>query len=443
MDIDKNQKHSLYLRLLRSVRVSSMPNIDFSRALYLDSLYVLDFSPIKVLLSVIRSLFFKVPELDIRIDNKPILMLTTVHARDDHDSYWDAVKTLFPVKDEIIFNNRFTAKEYFKNISFAGITSRFRLYREAYRALKKIETRFHRSYLASKIVTCEKYINSVKDRIKDTKVVFVFCDTFLFENVLIQFMRHRGIVSITAQHGQPVFFGWDKDHLNQSQILNFSSDYYLAKGNFAKRQFLKAGFDEKRIIVSGSMNKAVPKVSGCHTQNIFGVFTDCILYDFAEYTNRKLIEMAEAISEKIDMTYFLKVHPSDTSEEYSQLVSHRCVGVCRQEYANEELFGQIEFGIMSASAIYLDMLYANVKCYQLQTKIPFPIVESPADQFETCDQFADKLSAWRQLSFAEKEQYFTVQQREYGSCENTGPKIQEFVRSIINRLDHQEEWRLK
>lgn len=439
MDIDKNQKHSLYLRLLRSVRVSSMPNIDFSRALYLDSLYVLDFSGIKALLSVIRSLFFKVPELDIRIGNNPLLMLTTIHARDDHDSYWDAMKNLFPVKDEIILNNRFTAKEYLKNISFRGIANRIGCYREAYRALKKIKSRIHRSYLASKIVTCEKYINSVKDRIDNTKAVFVFCDTFLFENVLIQFMRHRGIVSITAQHGQPVFFGWDKDHLNQSQILNFSSDYYLAKGNFAKRQFLKAGFDEKRIIVSGSMNKTVHKLSDRSPQNRFGVFTDCILYDFADGTNKKLIKMAEAVSEKINMPYFIKVHPSETAPDYRRLVSDRCIGIYRQEYANEELFGQIEFGIMSASAIYLDMLYANVKCYQLQTKIPFPIVESPADQFESCEQFADKLCAWRQLSFAEKEQYFAGQQREYGSCENTGPKIQEFVGAIIDRLDHQEE----
>ncbi len=439
MIADKNKKHLRYLSLLRTVKLASLPEVDFSKALYLDSLYVFDLNWLKVLMTLIRSLLFKVPELDIRIENNPILMLTTIYARDDHDSYWDSIKNLFPVKDEIIFNDRFTAKEYFKNISLWGIAERISHYRENYKALRRFKNKFHRCYLASKMVTCEKYINAVKNRIKDTKVVFVFCDTFLFENVMIQFMQHKGIVSITAQHGQPLFFGWDKDHLNQSQILNFSSDYYIAKGNFAKMQFIKAGFDEKRIVVLGSMNKAVYMLSGICSQNIFGVFTDCILYDFAGYTNKKLIEMAEAISEKMNMSYFIKVHPSDTSPDYNRIVSHRCIGIYQLEYSNEELFGRIEFGIMSASAIYLDMLYANVKCFQMQTEIPFPIVESPTDLFENCEQFADKLCVWRQLSSTEKEWYFAEQQKEYGSCEYTGERIQAFVKTILNRMNGQEE----
>lgn len=439
MIIDKNKKHSEYLALLKTVKSVSFPEIDFSKALYLDSLYVLDFHWIKALTTVIRSLFFKVPELDIRIGNNQVLMLTTIHARNDHDSYWGAIKELFPVKDEIIFHNRFTAKKYLQSISLWGITDRIRRYRKAYGTLKIIGNRFHRSCLASKMVTCEKYIGAIKDQIKDTKVVFAFCDTFLFENVMIQYMRHRGIVSITTQHGQPVFFGWDKDHLNQSQILNFSSDYYLAKGNFARRQFVKAGFDETRIIVLGSMNHTIRKLSDRSSQNVFGVFTDCILYDFAGYTNPKLVAMAEAVSEKMNMSYFIKVHPSETAPDYHRLVSHRCIGIYRQEYSNEVLFGRIAFGIMSASAIYLDMLYANVKCYQMQTKIIFPIVESPSDLFETCEQLADKFRAWRKLSSKEKEQYFAEQQKEYGSCENTGQKIQNFVSSILNPIKSQEK----
>lgn len=437
MIIDKNKKHSEYLTLLKTIKSVSFPEIDFSKALYLDSLYVLDFHWFKAVTAVVRSLFFKIPELDIRIENNSLLMLTTIHARNDHDSYWGAIKDLFPVKDEIIFHNRFTAKGYLKNISLWGITNRISRYRKAYDALKEIKNRAHRSYLASKTVTCEKYIDAIKDQIKDTKVVFAFCDTFLFENVMIQFMGHRGIVSITAQHGQPVFFGWDKDHLNQSQILNFSSDYYLAKGNFAKRQFVKAGFDKKRIVVIGSMNNTVHKSLERSHQNVFGVFTDCILYDFADDTNPKLIAMAEAVAEKMNMSYFIKVHPSETVPDYHRLVSHRCIGIYRQEYANETLFGRIEFGIMSASAIYLDMLYANVKCYQMQTKISFPIVESPSDKFETCGQLSDKFSTWKKRSLKEKEQYFTEQQKEYGSCENTGQKIQDFVRSILN-IENQE-----
>lgn len=438
MSIDKNKKHSEYLDLLKTVRLASFPEIDLSRALYLDSLYTLDLNRIKVIKALIRSLFFKVPELNVRTRNNPILMLTTVHARDDHDSYWNSIKDLFPVKDEMILDSRFTVKEYLANISLQGIPDRIRSYRGAYGALQVIKNKLHRGYLASKIITCEKYINEVKDQIKDTKAAIAFCDTFLFENVMIQFMHHKGITTITFQHGQPVFFGWDKDHLNQSQILNFSSDYYIAKGNYARMQFIKAGFDPKRIVVLGSMNKAVHKLSGSSSGNVFGVFTDCILYDFAVYTNRKLIEMAEEISGKMHMTYFIKVHPSDTSFEYNRIISHRCVGIYKQEYSNEELFGRIEFGLMSASAIYLDMLYANIKCYQMQTRISFPIVESRDDQFKTCEEFMSRFCAWKQLSTAEKERYFAKQQEEYGSCGNTGQKIQHFVKSITDHLQCQE-----
>lgn len=438
MIIDKNKKHSEYLELLKTVRLISFPEIDLSKALYLDSLYVFDLSRGEVIKALIRSLFFKVPELDIRLGNNPILMLTTIHARIDHDSYWDSIKDLFSAKDEIILNNRFTVKEYLANISLQGIAGRIRSYRKAYGALQVIRNKFHRSYLAAKMITCEKYINAVKDLIRDTKAAIAFCDTFLFENVMIQFMHHKGIATITFQHGQPVFFGWDQDHLNQSQILNFSSDYYIAKGNYSRRQFMKAGFDAKKIVVLGSMNKTVYKSTVNGFQNIFGVFTDCILYDFADYTNRKLIEIAEEVSEKLNMTYFVKVHPSDTSFGYNRIVSHRCTGIYKQEYSNEELFVRIAFGIMSASAIYLDMLYANVKCYQMRTKIPFPIVESQGDRFESCEELVDKFSAWERLSASEREQYFAKQKEEYGSCGNTGQKIRDFVNAIADPFQRQE-----
>lgn len=434
MTVNKDKKHSEYLNLLRTVKLDSLPGIDLSRALYLDGLYTFDLTLTKVIKALARSWFFKVPELRIKLDNNRILMLTTVHARNDHDSYWNSIKELFPVKDEIILNNRFTTKEYLKNISFRGMIDRIQRYRSAYRALKVIENKLHRSYFASKLLTCEKYINEIKDQTRSTKVVFAFCDTFLFENVLIQFMRNKGVVCITTQHGQPVFRGWDTDHLNQSQIFNFSSDYYIAKGNYSKRQFVKAGFDEKKIVVLGSMNKEIRKLPFHNSESIFGVFTDCILYDFASYTNRKLIERAEDISKKIDLPYFLKVHPSDTPQKYTSLVSERCIGIYKDEYANEELFRRIEFGIISASAIYLDMLYSDVKCYQLKTKIEFPIVENQEDIFESSDQFMDRLDAWRRLPVPEKDMYFSEQQKEYGSCENTGQRIRNFVMSFIETI---------
>ena len=431
MIADKDQMHSEYLNLLRTVRLNSFPEIDLSKALYLDSLYIFDLNWIKVLKALIRSWFFKTPELDVRIRDNSILMLTTIHARYDHDSYWNSIKKLFPVKDEIILNDRFIVKEYLKNISLRGIAGKMRSYRNAYSALKVIENKSHRSYLASKIITCEKYINEINDQAKNTKVVIAFCDTFLFENVMIQFMHNQGAVCITTQHGQPVFRGWDKDHLNQSQIFNFSSDYYMAKGNYSKKQFVKAGFDERKIIVLGSMNKEICKLHFDDSRKIFGVFTDCVLYDFASDTNKKLIHMAEEISEKLNMSYFIKIHPSDTLKNYHGIVTSGCMGIYKDEYPNEELFGKIEFGIMSASAIYLDMLYSNVKCYQMKTEIEFPIVESQDDIFESCDQFMDKIDTWRHLPVTEKDMYFTEQQKEYGFCENTGQRIQAFVESFL------------
>ena len=430
---DKNKKHSEYLNLLRTVRLDSFPELDLSKALYLDSLYAFDLNWAKVLKALIRNCFYKIPELDIRLRDNSILMLTTIHGRNDHDSYWNSLKELFPVKDEIILNDRFTAMEYLKNVSLKGILSRMKRYRNAYIALKVIEKKSHRSYLASKIVRCEKYINEIKNQTQNTKVVIAFCDTYLFENVMIQFLHNRGAVCITNQHGQPVFRGWDKDHLNQSQIFNFSSDYYIAKGNYSKRQFVKAGFNEKKIVVLGSMNKEIPKLRFHDSPKKFGVFTDCVLYDFAGDTNKKIIKMAEKISEKMNMSYFIKIHPSDALKNYNSIITSGCVGIYKDEYTNAELFEQIEFGIMSASAIYLDMLYANVKCYQMKTNIEFPIVESQEDIFECCDQFMAKFAIWRRLPAAEKEIYFAEQQKEYGFCENTGQKIQAFVASFIEK----------
>ncbi len=434
VDVDKSKKHSEYLSLLGGIRIDFLPQIDLSKALYLDSLYIFDLNWIKVIKVIIRNLLFDIPELDIKIKNNELLMLTTIYGRSDHDGYWDSIKELFPVKDEIILNNNITVKKYIKNISVKGAFKKVKKYWHACKALNVIQNKLYRSYLASKIITCEKYINEIKNRIQDTKIVIAFCDTFLFENTIIQYLHNQGVICITNQHGQPVFRGWNKDHLNQSQIFNFSSDYYLAKGNFSKKQFIKAGFDEKKIVVLGSMNKTVSKLHSNGFKKVFGVFTDCILYDFAGFTNKKIIKMAAEISEKINMSYYIKIHPLDKPENYQNIISHRCIGVYKDEYSNNELFQQIEFGLISASAIYLDMLYANVKCYQVRTEINFPIVENSDDIFENCDQFIDKLYTWRQLPETEKEMHFTEQQKEYGLCDNTGQRIQNFVQSLIKAI---------
>ena len=67
----------------------------------------------------------------------------------------------------------------------------------------------------------------------------------------------------------------------------------------------------------------------------------------------------------------------------------------------------------------------------MKTEIEFPIVESQDDIFESCDQFMDKIDTWRHLSAGKKDMYFAEQQKEYGFCENTGQRIQDFIESFI------------
>lgn len=426
-----SKKHDQLLLKLQKVQISELQDIQLEKALYLPCLYALNKTGKNTLKHVLGTIVVGMKNVAFKISHQDILFLITMYNRKDHDVYYQKIQDIFPEKDKIylkVGQMRGSVHNLIKVIAFKGLFSRCIKYWKINRMLNSIADKSVRHYLSADILRCILIKSELEAYNLNPKVVFSFFDGNLFENLTIQLFQKKGAICFTNQHGQPVFLGHDVDHLNQSQILNFSSNYFLAKGEFTRQQFINAGISRDRIKVVGSMS--YPKFATYFPKNTgkFAVFLDCPSFDFASKTNQKIINVSEKIAEVLGFQYQIKMHPLDLRENYTNLNLKHCNHICEPSETLQDIFSGIEFGIMSASAIYLDLLANGVKPFQLVSDANnYPIVETEADKFRNADEFVESYSKWMALDVSEREQSLKNTLHRYVSNQDCRKELQQLV----------------
>lgn len=429
--MNETELHNYYLKKCAELQIKQLKEIRLDKVFYIELLNVIKYtqknSIVNLVKRLVKTLGFK-PDIEFHIQGKGLLCLTVKYNRTDHDIYWERIKKLFDDRDEIILYSKV------HKTCFRKILKNIFVYIGLYKKFDFIDVKHSRIYLTCCLLECVLY-KELLDTLKvSPKVVISFFDSEMLGNLTIQYLRKKGTVSVTNQHGQPVYRGYDIDHLSQSQILNLTADYFVAKGQFTKKQFIKAGFEGDRIKVLGGFGAGqIKKIP--NTQSIMGVFLDCPYLSFANQSNKRLIETANRLCDEMGYKYFVKTHPTDKKDRYYGLINDDyCIEVIDKGVSLEKLIASMELGLLHASAVYVDIIINGCKAYKLESEESYPLVESREDRFKTYNELLEKLAQWKDKNDNQKKEYLLEQKKRYVWDDGFENRYRDFIQTLKAEL---------
>lgn len=413
-----------YLEHLKNIKIKEFHGIRLDKVLFDECIYAQRTSTGNSVKKALFSIFEMNSTCYFKRKKSDLLLLTRDFHRNDHNLYWSEIKSLFDNYNEICIDY-LEGKQRLKYINLLNIFKNVRTYTRFYLLLKCIENKVHRCYLSSVLTDVYIFKEKYLDKITPPKVVMTFFDVDPLESFSMQYFANKGSVTITNQHGYPIYRPNSNDLLNQSQIINLSSNYYLSKGEFTQKQFMAAGFDEGRIKIVGSLQDKKMYIN--NGKNRFAVFLDTPALEFGFDANKKMIQLASEVSNAMHYSFIVKMHPVDKNRElYERLLDGSLGRVAPQGTRNDEIYREIDFAIIHASSIYIDIIMEGLKMYKLEIGYDFPLVESQDDIICSVGELVNNYKAWLKKSLNQRAEYITSLQNYY-SVDNARKNIKEFI----------------
>lgn len=435
MVTEKDLIHKKYLDICEGLIIDELRGYNIKQLLYNEVFYVISMNWKVVFKLLIKTMLFDWKSgLTIVQDrrNDDVVLVWRKGNRRDHDSYWEKICNACEEYTRMSFEEEdLSLKKGMKCFSLKGALKNTEEFVRVYRQIKKFNNIKHRAYLTCRLLKMKQVTQLLNEASIVPKVAMCAFDSSFYENVAMQYYKQRGVITIANQHGQPVFKSHDYDRMNQSQVLNFKCDYFLAKGEFTRTQFVAAGQDRERIIVIGSFNQEKKVQKPCRSGNMFCTFLNCINLPNAQKVNEKLLEISRELSKRLNCKYYIKLHPSDSVDNYINESDERIAGIIGKEKTISELSEDIGFGVFNESSVYLDLLDNRVKPYYWDSNIFFPLVEDSNSIFSNVDEIEEKVKEWYQYSDEEKEKYFAGVSDYYNASGDVDNKIRDFIHSLL------------
>ncbi len=419
--------HVQYLAALETANLRTLETYNLKHLLFNECYYAINTNASSLLKLMVKSLFFHISQYQCVISNQDILLFSTVFNRSDHDTYWERFKSIFDRVDSISVRNLAVSRS---QLYLRGFAHKARTLVSIYRDLNCISIVKHKMYLATRILHALELKKKLVQLNASPKVFICFFDGELLANLAAQFYQKKGATTVTNQHGQQVFRSHSEDLLNQSQILNLTCDYFIARGQYEKDQFIKAGYEENRIKVLGSLNSNQDVIRKASSGE-FGVFLDFPGFSFAHESNLELIRIAEKVSRITGNHYILKVHPYDNIKAYSSITTSYCVESIQNARNLADIFLEMDFGILHASSVYADIIAYGKKAFRYDSGIYFPLTEDQNNTFSSANDLVAKLSRWGNKSQAEQQAEMIAEQLYYNNTLNPREEIQNFIFKLI------------
>lgn len=437
MITEKDILHKSYLDICENLTIKGLEEYNIKKLLFNETFYVQDLSWKSVIKNYIVTIMFDLnfrTQIDIEHKNDELVLLSSKWNRKDHDDYWDKICSCFSENTRISFADRRNSwRDVFKYFSFPNMFRNIKSARTIKRSLKDIKNKKHRNFLVNKLLQMEKLDRILKETKLKPKVAMCFFDSGFYENLAMQFFKNRGAITVTNQHGQPVFKSWDYDRMNQSQILNFKCDYFLAKGEFSRKQFVKAGFDENRVIVIGSFNNVKGYQRSYDIRNAFCTFLNCVALPNAKELNDKLLKITVELSERLNSKFYIKLHPSDSIENYQTFKHDNLLKIIERDMSIPEISEVIDFGLYNESAIFLDLLNNKTRAYRWDNGVFFPLVENNDDVFADSNDIEKKVNEWLEQPDSDKDDYFDRVSAYYNGNGNAPQNIKKFIDNLLKK----------
>ena len=355
-----------------------------------------------------------------------LLFVSYDYQRSDHNEMIQKYRRLFEC-DDMYLSAKSVKKNGIQN-SFSNIIVSILKFRRIYKNLNIDIDKNQKVHLSCCLLNVLRLKEILENADFHYKVMIQYFDGGLYENTLVQFCKCHNIKTITLQHGQPVFHGKEVDLLNQTMMLNFSSDYFIATGEFTKKQLLLAGVSEDRIKICGSLRTIIPLDKILHRK--FIVLLDCPTYSSSDKSNQELIDIACKISNQYNYTFTIKCHPQDNSKKYERVVTEKGTILEEKIAISDALIG-MDFALLHISGAYLDAMSAGVKPFCLVNESSFPLVEEENDMFFNIEDLTRKIKWWIESDYKEKQDYIDKTLAYYLSPQNASERNKIFVEKLL------------
>lgn len=420
------KKHEDYTKLLNKCNFEEKSGVLWGKVLNTCIWGAFNITFFKAIVTFIHTIFFSNFEVNLSISGNKKVLIRNCNTRQDYNRIWSNFKSCFNDFDLIELRR----KRCFDIKIISNLTKCKRVF---YKLPTELPLK-DRLYFTTWVIRILRLEQLDIKQLKLAEIGIFFFDGDPMENYLCQVMKRYkpGCITATLQHGQYVYKGNEYD-INQTGILNLTADYVLGWGPFTKKQFIKAGINENRIIQVGNLLNPIDrkidyKINS--SNSIFGLILDSPSYYFAIEKNKEMIKLASQLAKMSDLKFWVKLHPVDSEDNYI-ITSDSCLGFYPKEKLIKEYAEEIEFALLHVSSAYIDLLLLNCKSFKYNSEIEFPLVENKNESFDNIDELKKKYQAWTLMSNKNKMRYLSENRENYivpgNTFKNYRDKIQELL----------------
>ncbi len=192
--------------------------------------------------------------------------------------------------------------------------------------------------------------------IKKYNLLVCFYDSIIHECMLTLLFKKSKVKTATLQHGQ--FTSWRENTFVNCglELMSSASDYQLCWNYFARDEAVKSGWHEGQLPVLGIISNIGRSRQKWKKPNN-GIFGVVISHPSWENENIEMIKAANILSEKYNLTYYLKLHPHYKEDYFINYINSKCVGNIQKGIDTLIYCNMVDFSIVGSSSFYAEMVY--------------------------------------------------------------------------------------
>lgn len=382
-----------YKAKMENIRLAEFKNYDISKILNCDVWNMISLSNIDIIKRVMAHIICKsifIDELEDSISESQFLAIEiklNENNRADNQTIFNNLYSFIRPSKHYVIRKKY--KFDLKNI-FLRLSKLFR-YAKVFQIglLKNL-------YLSAQLVMADGLLSTLGAiDLNKTKYLLLFQEHDTISQTCIQFMHMHNIKCITPQHGMPMNRHEDYD---QMFFEGFGCDYKLLWNDFTKHQFVSAGVPEDKLFVVGNTKLLYSDDKSIKHKptNTFGVLLDYPLYENASESNRKLLEIANRMSEYTGLRGVVRLHPVDSKEKYADLVNGKNLTFSKEKATLRDFEKEIDFSLAHITGAIIDLIYDGCFVFIYQNGQNYPIETDDIYKFDSYESLKAKIDKWNE-----------------------------------------------
>lgn len=232
----------------------------------------------------------------------------------------------------------------------------------------------------------ELYLKFKDIDVNNFKLIVSFCDSHPEDNLFTQFIKNKGVITCTLQHGQYRILNENKLNADAEAYKNFISDCLLAWGKATQDEFSLYGINPKRVVPVGALKRF--SFINRQIQHIMtGVFGVVLSGDTYTKSNIDMIIAANKIAEIYNMKYFVRFHPRNNIDLYLKYINKSYLKEFSNNVSNEQYVAKVDFSIIHMTGVFVELLGLNSILFVYKDEFLEKIFEIKNFVFKNIDDF--------------------------------------------------------